>query len=525
MSRLRLGTRRALALGIVLVLLTTGTALALVILPDSNGVIHACYKPTDGSLRLVSSEADCKKAERPLSWNQQGPKGDPGELSLAGQVCPPGEFVSGFDTDAKIICNAPPITCPVNASDDVYVDADADPAAVVEATGVNKPAACRFPTITAAISNLNSRSVTGGRIILSGATGDPASFTDESFPLVMPEGTLLTTADDGELGGAGPNPANYLIDLTGPTVGIELHGGGLRGITIQDTSGSQADAMVDCAAGEALLDSVELQGGGGVLTGIRLNSGCKLTAWPVGVKEFAGDGIVIGAGATLTTADGCVSAEGLCLKIHSNDGNGVVVHGNLDLRDSIVAFNGEQGILIAVEDASEPILRSNNILYNAAAGLRVEACAQPIAYAGPNLPAAAVGIPDAYFDEWCPMSIWKNDIHSNGWPAYDVEQVAPQVFLTGERLYSLNGMDNPDGATCFDNRYVNRIYSYKRSALGIFSGLYAANGAVVDASINTWGVGGPADGVRVDASGSMVIWDPYCGVISTIDPIPGEPWF
>ena len=48
-----------------------------------------------------------------LEWNAEGPPGPPGEqgvpgsLDLAGQVCPPTQFVSGFDENGDIICSAP----------------------------------------------------------------------------------------------------------------------------------------------------------------------------------------------------------------------------------------------------------------------------------------------------------------------------------------------------------------------------------------------------------------------------------
>jgi hypothetical protein len=35
---------------------------------------------------------------------EQGPQGEPGNLILAGQTCPAGEFVSGFDGDGNIVC-------------------------------------------------------------------------------------------------------------------------------------------------------------------------------------------------------------------------------------------------------------------------------------------------------------------------------------------------------------------------------------------------------------------------------------
>lgn len=46
-------------------------------IPDSGGVIHACYK-TSGDLRVVDNPADCKASETALDWSQAGPQGQQG---------------------------------------------------------------------------------------------------------------------------------------------------------------------------------------------------------------------------------------------------------------------------------------------------------------------------------------------------------------------------------------------------------------------------------------------------------------
>jgi hypothetical protein len=61
-------------------------------IPDDQGVIHACYKTATGQLRVVDA-TDCLPAESPLSWNQAGPQGPTGPQGPEGS---PG--VLGFDT-------------------------------------------------------------------------------------------------------------------------------------------------------------------------------------------------------------------------------------------------------------------------------------------------------------------------------------------------------------------------------------------------------------------------------------------
>jgi hypothetical protein len=50
----------------------------------ASSVIHACAHPANGALRLVASPADCRQPESPISWNQQGPAGQPGPAGLPG---------------------------------------------------------------------------------------------------------------------------------------------------------------------------------------------------------------------------------------------------------------------------------------------------------------------------------------------------------------------------------------------------------------------------------------------------------
>lgn len=54
-------------------------------IPDSSGVIHACYA-AKGDVRIVSGAGDCKSNESYVSWNQQGPKGDVGAAGPAGMA-------------------------------------------------------------------------------------------------------------------------------------------------------------------------------------------------------------------------------------------------------------------------------------------------------------------------------------------------------------------------------------------------------------------------------------------------------
>ena len=80
--------RLFIILGLALFLL--GTSATWVFASSSDGTIHACMNPSDGTIRIVSDPANCRKNERLLSWNIMGPKGDKGDPGPAGPAGPEG---------------------------------------------------------------------------------------------------------------------------------------------------------------------------------------------------------------------------------------------------------------------------------------------------------------------------------------------------------------------------------------------------------------------------------------------------
>jgi hypothetical protein len=63
--------------------ITLGVAaggIAYAAIPDTSGVIHACYAKRDGTLRVIdNSTTSCNTSkEQDLSWNEVGPQGPPG---------------------------------------------------------------------------------------------------------------------------------------------------------------------------------------------------------------------------------------------------------------------------------------------------------------------------------------------------------------------------------------------------------------------------------------------------------------
>jgi hypothetical protein len=71
--------RKLVSLAAIAVAVAAISGIGYAAIPGSNGVISAC-KDTKGSLKVIDVEAGqaCGPNQQPLSWNQQGPRGDAG---------------------------------------------------------------------------------------------------------------------------------------------------------------------------------------------------------------------------------------------------------------------------------------------------------------------------------------------------------------------------------------------------------------------------------------------------------------
>lgn len=79
-------------------------------IPDSNGVIHGCYKKSGGTLRLIDDPtAQCdSRAEMLISWNQTGPQGPQGPAGPQGPQGPQGPAGYSLATRATGSATMPP---------------------------------------------------------------------------------------------------------------------------------------------------------------------------------------------------------------------------------------------------------------------------------------------------------------------------------------------------------------------------------------------------------------------------------
>ena len=90
--------------------------------PVHNGVIHTCYRTSNGTLRVVRAGARCGRRERALAFNQRGPvgargatgaKGDTGKTGATGKTGRTGAAGRSVTSATLGVGNA---TCPSGGS-------------------------------------------------------------------------------------------------------------------------------------------------------------------------------------------------------------------------------------------------------------------------------------------------------------------------------------------------------------------------------------------------------------------------
>jgi hypothetical protein len=222
----------------------------------------------------------------------------------------------------------PACQCPENTGNDVYVDpvGGSDLATGLFPTGVEGPAACRYASLTYGLGKVGSP----GRIIAISAT-PPVTFTGETFPMAIPTGVSLMTAD------ATFNAANYIISYGGGTTAVTLaNGSALRGFTVSATSG--ATALASCSAGSVTLDTVLLSGGAFVTDGLDVTGTCAPTLLAVSSVDVTNVALSVTSSGTTSITGGLLSASliGLWQTSGTVTASGLTVQGN-----------GEYGIRVA----------------------------------------------------------------------------------------------------------------------------------------------------------------------------------
>jgi len=52
-----------MAVMLIAAMAATGAGRVITLIPDGSGALHACYNTTNGAVRLVGSDADCRNGE------------------------------------------------------------------------------------------------------------------------------------------------------------------------------------------------------------------------------------------------------------------------------------------------------------------------------------------------------------------------------------------------------------------------------------------------------------------------------
>jgi hypothetical protein len=97
-----------MAAGLVVAFLLVG-GVALASIPDANGAIHGCRKNSDGSMRVIDSDAGqtCANGWTPLNWSQTGPQGPAGPSGMQRSI-PAGNatLATGEQRRVTVLCPA-----------------------------------------------------------------------------------------------------------------------------------------------------------------------------------------------------------------------------------------------------------------------------------------------------------------------------------------------------------------------------------------------------------------------------------
>ena len=95
---------------IVIGLAAGGIAYASI--PETNGVVHGCYKTLGGALRVIDTgkKQACVRGELALSWNQTGPKGTTGTNGPTGAKGPTGTTGATGPSDAWMAQGSTPLS-------------------------------------------------------------------------------------------------------------------------------------------------------------------------------------------------------------------------------------------------------------------------------------------------------------------------------------------------------------------------------------------------------------------------------
>jgi Lamin Tail Domain len=214
-----------------------GSAWAAVALGGGGGsddtVIQACRHPNGGWLRIVATEAACRPREQAVSWNVQGPKGDPGPAGPPGPKGDPGPGLTKLGDLEGIPC-----TPDGGGTGTVELDVAGDDTVWLRCIAGGEPPPPPGPQATLVVNEVDYDQVGAdgaGFVEIANTGNEPADLT--GIALVLVDG-----ADSAEYGREALSgtlgPGGYLV------VSVDAQNGAPDGIALVDTdAGTLLDAL------------------------------------------------------------------------------------------------------------------------------------------------------------------------------------------------------------------------------------------------------------------------------------------
>ena len=249
-------------------------------------------------------------------------------------------FTCGTQGGVPPACQCPPRTTP---DADVYVDpvAGSDVMAGVGnvfPTGIQTPAACRYASLTNGLTKIPVQHA--GRVIAISAV-TPVTFAGETFPLTIPTGVSVLTAD------AVFTPGNYVINFNAGTTAVKMsNSSALRGFTVLNGA-AVSQALVSCTAGSAILDTVDLEGAAKAVDGIDVLGTCAASLNAVQIENLSGVALNVSSSGVTSVTGGALSTSLIGLQQTA---------GTVGVTGLSVTGNGQYGIILPTASTGTPNL-------------------------------------------------------------------------------------------------------------------------------------------------------------------------
>lgn len=173
----RVGRHGGVLLAAIAALAAAG-GVAYATIPDSGGVIQGCYLKAIGSLRLIdpSSGQHCTAVEKPIQWNQTGPRGAGGPQGPVGTAGKDGSSPDTYWTYQRLSVPIPDNQLPGTQGDPAVVTLTNLPPGNYLVNASTNLATADHTILSCRTGNPDSNSLVGGsgveQVSVHGQPGD-----------------------------------------------------------------------------------------------------------------------------------------------------------------------------------------------------------------------------------------------------------------------------------------------------------------------------------------------------------------